>query len=259
MNRVTLLTDFGTRDGYVAAVKGVLASMAPGVIIDDAGHDVPPGDVEAAAWALAAYWQLYPPETVHLVIIDPGVGGARRPLAARVRDRYFVAPDNGVLTRVLADTTGARIVEIRNRAAMRSTVSHTFHGRDIFAGAAAWLARGDALDDLGPSATEPHRFTLPVPRIGHDAVEGEVVHVDRYGNLITNISEAWALGATEITLGEWQVGAVRRTYADVAPGAPVALIGSVGLLEIAVRDGCAAEVLGAGRGTPVCVHRRLPE
>lgn len=255
MTRITLLTDFGTADGYAAAVKGVLATLAPGAVVDDASHEIPPGDVEAAAWALASYWHLYPPGTVHLVVVDPGVGGARRPLAARVDDRYFVAPDNGVLTRVFAERTNARVVEIRARGAMRAAVSNTFHGRDVFAPAAAWLARGDAFDGLGPAIRDPHLLPIPAPRISGDAAEGEVVHVDRYGNLITNIPETWVLGAIEVNIEGRPLGPLRRTYVEVEPGELVAVVGSAGMLEVAARDGSAAGVLGLGRGARVHVQR----
>lgn len=255
MRRITLLTDFGTADGYVGAVKGVIADRAPEAHVDDVSHDIPPGDIRAAAWALASYWRLYPPGTVHVAVVDPGVGGSRRALAAEVDERYFVAPDNGVLTRVLDDAGAATVVEIRHAGAMRATVSATFHGRDLFATAAAWLARGEPLDELGPAVADPVRLSLPQPTLGVETATGEVAHVDRFGNLITNIPSAWVRGAVGVSLAGVEVGPLRTTYVDVAPGELVALVGSAGLLEIAVRDGRASDVLGAGVGAPVVVRR----
>src|SRR5690606_8452553 len=164
VTRITLLTDFGTADGYVAAMKGVIAARAPGVVVDDASHDVPPGDVAAAAWTLSRYWNLYPPGTVHVVVVDPGVGSERRALAAEVDGRLFVAPDNGVLTWVLAEAGDAAVVAIEAARLFRTPVSATFHGRDVFAPVAAELARRagagpsrfrEVLADLGPEVADP--------------------------------------------------------------------------------------------------------
>ncbi|HEX7049488.1 MAG TPA: SAM-dependent chlorinase/fluorinase [Longimicrobiales bacterium] len=253
MTRITLLTDFGTADGYVAAMKGVIAAIAPDVAIDDAAHDVPPGDVAAAALALARYWRLYPPGTVHLVVVDPGVGTARRALAARADGRFFVAPDNGVLTDVLA-AEGGVVVAIENPDLRRPTVSATFHGRDVFAPAAAHLARGVALDEFGPPVEDPVRLERTRPERTREGVRGAVIHVDRFGNLITDIPGEWVRGAAAVEVAGRSVGAPRRTYGDVAPGAALALVGSTGALEISVRDGSAAAAFGVGRGAEVRVH-----
>src|SRR5690606_33505136 len=177
MTRITLLTDFGTADGYVAAMKGVIAARAPGIVIDDASHDIPPGDVAAAAWTLSRYWNLYPPGTVHVVVVDPGVGSERRALAAEVDGRLFVAPDNGVLTWVLAEAGDAAVVAIEAARLFRTPVSATFHGRDVFAPVAAELARRagagpsrfrEVLADLGPEVADPVRLPLPRPHRGPD-------------------------------------------------------------------------------------------
>jgi S-adenosyl-L-methionine hydrolase (adenosine-forming) len=253
MLRVTLLTDFGTADGYVAALKGVIAAVAPGVLIDDAAHDIPPGDVDAAAWALAGYWRLFPPRTVHVVVVDPGVGTERRALAVLVRDRYLVGPDNGVFSRVLDEEPASAIVAIENPSFQRDVVSATFHGRDIFAPAAAHLARGAIIDELGPAVAEPVRLTLPAPRRDGGRVHGEVVHADRFGNLITNIgAELLPPGARVVVAGR-ECG-VAPTYAAAEPGELVAVVGSRGVLEVSVRDGSAVALLGQGRGAPVVVE-----
>nr|PZN90793.1 MAG: hypothetical protein DIU52_06120 [bacterium] len=263
VTRITLLTDFGTADGYVAAMKGVIAARAPGVVVDDASHDVPPGDVAAAAWTLSRYWNLYPPGTVHVVVVDPGVGSERRALAAEVDGRLFVAPDNGVLTWVLAEAGDAAVVAIEAARLFRTPVSATFHGRDVFAPVAAELARRagagpsrfrEVLADLGPEVADPVRLPLPRPHRGPDHIAGEVIHVDRFGNLITNVPGEWLAPGARIRVAGGSAAPLVRTYADVAPGALAALVGSAGMLEVSVRDGSAAERLGVGRGASVRVE-----
>ena len=253
MRRITLLTDFGTADGYVAAMKGVIASIAPETIVDDAAHDIPPGDVDAAAFALARYWRLYPPGTVHVVVVDPGVGTGRRAIAARVDGRFCVAPDNGVLSRVLDEVPAEAIVSIENPALRRDVVSATFHGRDIFAPAAAHLARGTALDAFGPPVDDPVLLPIPRPeRLGR-GIRGHVVAVDRFGNLITNVRGDWVDAGARVVVAGRDVGPLRRTYADAPPGGVLALVGSTGFVEISVHGGNAAQELAAGRGTIVTI------
>jgi len=254
MPRLTLLTDFGTADGYAAAMKGVIASICPEAVLDDASHEVPPGDVEAAAWALARYWRLYPPGTVHVVVVDPGVGGERRALAVRADERLLVAPDNGILTRVLEEAQAWAAAAIQQPRFLRPEISRTFHGRDIFAPAAAHLALGVPLEELGPTLTDPVRLHLARFTITPDAVLGSVIHVDRFGNLVTNIPAGWVSAGHVVAAGR-DLGPVRRSYVEVAPGEVLALVGSAGLLEVAARDGSAAASLGLGRGAEVRVQR----
>lgn len=231
MSRATLLTDFGTRDGYVAAMKGVIAAIAPSAFVDDASHDVPPGDILTAAFALRRYWKLYPRGTVHVVVVDPGVGSDRQAIAMEVDGHFFVGPDNGVFTFVPA----GRVVQLRPPA----TSSRTFHGRDVFAPAAGRLLHGAALREIGQEIFT--RVVLDIPPAP------QVIMVDRFGNLITNLS---APADVEIAGRRVRAG---RTYSDVAPGQLVALINSDGMLEIAVRNGSAAETLGVSRGAEVSV------
>lgn len=240
---ITLLTDFGTADGYVAEMKGVLLSAAPAAQLVDVSHDIPPQDTEAGRLALARYWRRFPPRTVHLVVIDPGVGGPRAALAVASDERWLVGPDNGVLSPALL-MADARAVSLATPAG----ASATFHGRDVFAPAAARLLLGEDLDALGPEASDPIIRRTPEPRRQPDgSFLGEVIATDRFGNAITNF-----LGHRGGTV---EVGAavlpVARTYGDVASGELVALCGSSGLIEIAIRDGDAARVLGLWRGTPV--------
>jgi S-adenosyl-L-methionine hydrolase (adenosine-forming) len=254
--RVTLLTDFGTADGYAAAMKGVMASITPSVIIDDAAHDILPGDVRAAAWAVAAYWRRYPRGTVHVVVVDPGVGSGRRALALECDGRFLTGPDNGVFTRVLAEATAVCCVALENRAVMGDVVSSTFHGRDVFAPAAAHLARGFDFAALGPPVADPVCFTLPQPVLEeHGSARGEVVHVDRFGNLISNLPADLVAGAA-VRIAGTPVPLV-RTYADAAPGELLAVVGSRALLEVAVRDGSAAQRLGCGVGAAVTLRGPL--
>ncbi|MGK7310811.1 MAG: SAM hydrolase/SAM-dependent halogenase family protein [Candidatus Longimicrobiales bacterium M2_2A_002] len=254
MTRITLLTDFGTVDGYAAAMAGVVAATAPEAVVEHASHDVAQGDVFAAALALSRYAPLYPEGSVHVAVVDPGVGTARRPLAARVDGRFYVAPDNGVLSLVLQGAERVRMVEIMDPDIVNGA-SATFHGRDIFAPAAGRLARRDALEELGPPVHDPVLLPMPQPARTDSGVRGEVLLADRFGNLVTNIPADWISESSRVRVGSESVGPVRRTYGDVGAGEVLALIGSVGLLEISVRDGSAAARLGTDRGAEVVVEQ----
>ncbi len=255
MTVVTLLSDFGTADGFAAAVKGVILGIAPAVQVVDASHDIPPGDVEAAAWALAQYWVLYAPGTVHLAVVDPGVGSSRRPIAVAADDRYVVAPDNGLVTRVVRAATGWRCVEVTETAYMRPRPSSTFHGRDVFAPVAAHLACGVALERFGPEVEEPFLLSIDPPLRREDEIEGRVVHVDRFGNLITDIPGEWIDSSWVFEVAGRELGPLRRTYSDVGSGEAAVVIGSAGMVEIAVRDDSAAKKHGVARGDPVKARR----
>lgn len=249
--RVTLLTDFGTQDGYVGAMKGAIAGMLPDAHIDDISHDVPPGDIEAGAWALGAYWRRYPEGTVHVVVVDPGVGTGRHALAIEADGRFLVGPDNGVLSWALRDAE--RVGAMHSiRPPDDVVVSATFHGRDLFAPAAARLAAGEAIASLGPRLQGIVRLLWPEPVHHADGIDGTVFHVDRYGNLITNIPADQATGECFVRVGRVEVE-VRRAYGEVASGELVAHVGSRGLLEIAVRDGRAADRLD-GKGHVVSLR-----
>lgn len=249
---VVLLTDFGTVDGYVAAMKGVLATRAPGVAVVDAAHDVPRGDPAAGARALDRYWRLFPEGAVHLCVIDPGVGSARRALAVEAEGRFAVGPDNGLLEPLLAHA-GCRVVRIAEVQAP-GRPSTTFHGRDIFAPAAARLATGAELAALGPAVADPVRPKRLPPAEGEPGRgQGVVTGVDVFGNLATNLPGAWLRGAAMVEVGATRRVAVGARYTDVAPGEAVALVGSDGRVEVAVRDGSAALTLGASPGTRVAL------
>jgi S-adenosylmethionine hydrolase len=243
---VTLLTDFGTADGYVGEMKGVLATSAPGVTIVDVAHDLSPHDVDGARLALARYWRRFPPSTIHLVVVDPGVGSARAALAVESEGRYLVGPDNGVLSPALLHP-GARCVSL----SVPPGAAPTFHGRDVFAPAAADLAQGIALDALGDPCADPVvRRTPEATRREDGAMAGVVITIDRFGNAVTNLM---ARRGGTVDVGG-RVFPIVRTYSEMEKGKAAALVGSNGLLEIAVRDGSAATELALRRGAPVLLR-----
>jgi len=249
MPLVTLTTDFGTRDGYVAAMKGVILSVDPGIGVVDLGHDVPPQDVAAGARLLdhAARW--FPPGTVHLAVVDPGVGSARDILVVRAGGFVFVAPDNGLLSAVLARWPDARALRVTDtRAFALPTVSATFHGRDLFAPLAARLALGSLTPEAVGAPTEPRRLPAQGPRREGDRLVGHVVHVDRFGNCVTDLRRADVLaalgaGPLRVRVGGQALAGWARTYAEAEGRGPYAIWGSDDRLEISVTGGSAAEAL----------------
>jgi len=252
---VTLITDFGTRDGYVGEIKGVLAERCPDARLVDVTHDIEPGDIAGAAWVLGRTWARFPEATVHLVVVDPGVGGERRALVLEHDGRWFVGPDNGLITRAVP-VEPSKVRRIDGDSLGLAAASVTFHGRDLFAPAAAWLAGGGALDVVGP-AVDPGalvRLAAPGPERVGAAVRGHVVHVDRFGNLITDIPSRWVSPTALVEVAGEEVSGMRTHYAAAEPGELLALIGSGGTLEISVRNGNAAARLSAGRGDRVNVR-----
>jgi S-adenosylmethionine hydrolase len=253
---VTFTTDFGAKDGYAGAMKGVVLSMAPQAQLVDITHGIPPHDVVAGAVALAQAAPLFPPGTIHVAVVDPGVGGARAALVVAAAGQLFVGPDNGLLS--LAAKGARRIHAIAAPTFRREPVSPTFHGRDLFAPTAAQLAVGAGIDEAGPLVDAMIDLRAPTIRRHGGVVEGEVIHVDGFGNLITSIpadavpEDAAVEVAIEIDGTEGRFTPVLgRTFSDTDPGALVAYVGSGGQLEIARRDGSAAERIGAVRGSPV--------
>jgi len=250
MPLVTLTSDFGTADGYVGAMKGVLATLAPDVRVIDLAHDVPRHDIAHAAWVLATSAFEFPVGTIHVAVVDPGVGGDRAEVVVATGGHVFVGPDNGVFAYVAQRHDGAWT--ITSPEFRRTQASPTFHGRDVFAPAAAALARGLAPELAGPATTLSGRLPWQVPAklasspAGIAAV-GVIVHVDTYGNLITDLGD---LGAGHVRVAGRDLALV-RTYQDVPVGALCAYLGSAGTVEIAVREGSAAQVLRIGRGEVV--------
>jgi hypothetical protein len=254
---LTLLSDFGDRDYYVGAMKGVILRHAPAARILDLAHQIPPQDVLAAAFVLHHAAGEFPPQTVHVAVVDPGVGTQRRALVLRNRIGTFVAPDNGLLSLVYRWDPG----EVRALVAPfveSARLSSTFHGRDLFAPAAARLACGYDLAQVGPVVRDPVLLEATHARVDADGIHGQVIHVDGFGNLVTSVAAGQLPAAPQRTRvilpGNRSIAGLSRTYADALPGRPMALVGSCQLLEIAVRDASAAALLGLRRGDPVRVH-----
>jgi S-adenosylmethionine hydrolase len=259
---ITLLTDFGTQDGYVGTMRGVILSINAGATIVDIGHDIPPHDVPAAAFVLSAAYPYFTEDSIHVVVVDPGVGSARRGLAVRTPGGTFVAPDNGVLSYVYARESSYEAVELTERRFWLSPVSQTFHGRDVFAPVAAHLSLGVPFAELGPPIGDPQRFVVPQPELRADGtVEGQILHVDRFGNLITNVSpHMLPADKVIIHIADQPIRGLLPAYAKVPDGELLALVGSHGYVEIAVRNGSAAQVTGVCRGTKLLIHaaREVP-
>ncbi len=253
---VALLTDFGLRDHYVGAMKGVILGLAPDTVLVDITHDIAPQDVLSAALELAACWSDFPGGSIFLVVVDPGVGTPRRAIAAAAGDRFFVAPDNGVLGLVFAEQPPAVIVELTEPSYQRPIVSRTFEGRDRFAPVAGWLARGTDIRAFGPARDQYVRLDIPHPRASGRAAIGEVLKVDRFGNLISNIGAEWLarLGHAPgmlVRAGDGEAVPLVETYGVVRAGVACALVGSSGRVEVAVNGSSAAQLLGLGRGARV--------
>jgi S-adenosylmethionine hydrolase len=241
---ITLLTDFGTADSYLAEMKAVLLSGAPASVLVDVSHGVSPGDVRSASYILGRTWHRFPSGTVHLVVVDPGVGTTRAALALSAHEHSFVGPDNGVFTPVLRDSEVTAVV-----LPTPDFASPTFHGRDVFAPAAAALARGASLQSLGESfGGIPERLAYTLPHHEGKTVIGEIVYIDRFGTLITNLTAELVPSYARVEVEDLDLGPLKRTFNDVTTGGLLAYIGSGGALEIAVRNGSAARRLGVGVG-----------
>lgn len=256
---IALLTDFGTQDHYAGTMKGVILGICPDATLVDITHDIPPHDVTAGALELAAACRYFPAGTIFVAVVDPGVGSARRGFAADTGDYRFVAPDNGVLTQVLRDAPPRKMVELTERRYARPTVSRTFEGRDRFAPAAGWLAKGIQLSALGRSITDVHRLDIPVAEESAGAVRGVVLRVDRFGNLVTNIErkmvERLGQGGITIDVAGRRIERLVATYAELPADAVGALFGGTDHLELAAPSSSAADRLGLTRGAAVAVNK----
>lgn len=260
---ITLTTDFGTRDCYVAAMKGVILEINPEAGIVDLTHEIGPQNVLEGAFFLRGSAPYFPNGAVHVVVVDPGVGSERRALCVEADGRYYVAPDNGVLSLVATPETLGSAVAIENERYLRPTISATFHGRDVFAPAAAHLSLGVEMSELGPPVREIVRFELPAPTAeGDGTIAAQVIHIDRFGNLITNVDTAtWddltssgKGGDVQIRIHGLILNRACKAYGEVPQGSPLALWGSSDLLEISVNRGNAAERLGAKVGDLVTIQ-----
>jgi len=260
---ITLTTDFGTRDCYVAAMKGVILEINPEACIVDLTHEIGPQNVHEGAFFLKGSAPYFPNGTVHVVVVDPGVGTDRRALCVEADGCYYVAPDNGVLSLVATPERLVSAVAIENERYLRPTVSGTFHGRDVFAPAAAHLSLGVEMSDLGPPVHEMVRFELPAPTASGDgAIAAQVIHIDRFGNIITNadmatwndLTRSGKGGDVQIRIHGLVLSRTCKAYSEVPQGSPLALWGSADLLEISVNRGNAAERLGAKVGDLVTIQ-----
>ena len=257
---VALLTDFGTADGYVGVMKGVMLGIAPRLALVDITHEIAPQDVRSAAWVLHTSWRFFPEHSVFLCVVDPGVGSARRAVAVRVAKRIFVGPDNGLFSYVLSAEPAEMAVTLDNPRFHLPAPSSTFHGRDIFAPCAAHLARGKALDEVG-SPVLPESlvtFALPQPERRGDILVAHVAHIDHYGNVITDIGPELAASVlaapnASLEVNGHSVAARGRAFADGPEGEPFFLQDSSGHLALAIRNGSAAATLGVSGDAEVSV------
>ncbi len=259
---IAILTDFGYRDHYVGAMKGVIACVAPNARVLDITHGIPPQSIIAGAIALQQSWRFFPTGTIFVAVVDPGVGTVRLPIAIDTHaGARFVGPDNGVLYLAANEAGIRRIVELRAPKYRLKEISATFHGRDIFAPAAAWLSSGTPIASLGPALAQTTPLAIETPtRIGR-TLAGKVIYIDGFGNLVTNIDRAtieafaasFRVTRLSVTISNGAPMEIIQAYGDAPPGAPLATFGSFELLEIAIRDGSAASRFGLGEGAPVTV------
>ena len=261
MRRIlTLTTDFGISDGYVAAMKGVVLSCMPEARIVDITHQVPPQDVAAGAFAMYSACSFFPEGSVHVGVVDPGVGSDRRGIVVETEQFVYVGPDNGLFSPIYEREIVRRIVAIENAALMRPVVSSTFHGRDVFAQVGAHLLKGVSCDEVGPEIEVPVTCNLWGVEERDDALVGRVVCVDHFGNAISMIARSqidakYPDGNFEIIIGEIRFDRICQTYSQVEKGKTLALYGSLDTLEIAVCGGSASRTLGVKRGDEICVYR----
>jgi S-adenosylmethionine hydrolase len=256
---ITLLTDFGDRDWFVASMKGVILSINPQATIVDLTHHVRSHDVQDGAYAWKSCYKYFPEGTIHVAVVDPGVGTDRRPLIAKSSSYFFCAPDNGLLTHVFEQEGDVEVREIENKQYRIEAEGHTFDGRDVFAPAAAWLTKQQPFVAYGRVVSDAHRFPVPQPQWEQTALVGEVVYVDVFGNLITNVSLRHVKEVREITkrpnplirIAGHSIDGLVRCYAEGDPGAPRALINSDGQLEIFCKDISASALLSLARREPV--------
>ena len=257
MSFITLLTDFGLKDGYPGVMKGVIYQIAPHAQIVDITHQIQPQNILAGEIVLERSYRYFPAGSIHVAVVDPGVGTRRRPIAARLGEHLFVCPDNGLITLALeeAEKAGQRVemVHLNQPRFWLAQVSTVFHGRDIFAPVAGHLAAGVALTELGDYIHDPVRLSIPAPQPIKDGWRGQVMDVDHFGNLIINIQDTdlSRMGAVEIQIAGERIQGLARTFGDGRPGDLVALIDSDNRLSICVVNGSAAERLSASAGTPV--------
>lgn len=254
---ITLLTDFGTADYFVGAMKGVILSVNPEARVADISHDIPPQDIEAAAFNLLCCYKNFPAGTIHVAVVDPGVGSERKPIAIECAQQFFVGPDNGLFSWICEREETWRAFQLSNDRFFRRPVSNTFHGRDIFAPIAAELSKGLELNELGEAVDEIVRLEpLEPKRLDDGRIEGRVIHVDRFGNCITNLRPARLSSSSEasswkLTIKDREIGSFVKFFAEDLEADIFCIMGSAGFLEIAARNRSAAQLLNLKRNEPL--------
>lgn len=252
---ITLTTDFGTRDGYVAQMKGVMLRINPEATLVDVTHDIPAFDILSGAMVIAGIAEYFPPAAIHLGVIDPGVGSSRRTIVISADERLYIGPDNGLFTLVTRRVTLVEFREITNPELTPLDAHPTFHGRDIFAPCAARISAGFPLDRVGPQIQDPVLLDMPEPCFQPGRIDGHIIYVDRFGNLSSDIrSSDLPPGPLKVTIGTIEIESVVRFFSEAPAGYPVALINSFGFLEVAINQGAASEALGLGVGAELGVE-----
>ncbi len=249
---ITLTTDFGTKDGYIGAVKGVIKRINPEAEIVDITHDIEPFDILGAAFTLNNFYRYFPQNTIHLVVVDPGVGSKRQPILIQTEDFFFVGPDNGVFTFVLQSDRITEIINLSNDQYFLSQLSGTFHARDVFAPVAAYLSLGVDIKEFGTPASECFKLVIPQPQSSKKGIVGEIIHIDNFGNLITNIdADSIRTKRLIIEVRKKKINRISQSYFDIPKKKVGVVIGSSGFLEIAMNQGNVSKILKANIGTPV--------
>jgi hypothetical protein len=259
-NLITVLTDFGTRDSFAAVMKGIILKTNPQAQVIDITHEIAPQDIWEAAFTLQSAYAQFPKGTIHLAVVDPGVGSGRRPIIVVTESYYFVGPDNGLFSLIYRDAERLRVHHITAAHYFNPSASSTFHGRDVFAPVAGWLTKGIPSGHFGEEITDFVKLNVPTAKRTDKVIDGHIVHIDRFGNLITNISakelqpllpEGGSAAGVTITVAGKELKGIKRFYAEAAPGAPGAVINSGGLLEIFLYRQNARAALGIKRGEAV--------
>ena len=240
---ITLTTDFGSKDHYAGAMKGVILSINPDVTITDITHEVPPHDVFKGAFTLRNFYRYFPRRTIHVAVVDPGVGGRRKAIALEADGHIFVGPDNGIFTFIYRESKPYRAHEIKGHKHILSGISRTFHGRDIFAPVAAHLSLGVSVEDLGKRMRKPTELPIKGPELRRDEIIGEVIYIDSFGNLVTNIPAESVKSGSRVRIGETIIRGLSTSYSVVPKGRLLAIVGSSGFLEISVHLGRACDVI----------------
>lgn len=252
---ITLITDFGQNDGFVGTMKGVILSINPKAIIVDISHEILPQDIEAGAFVLNSSYKYFPIGTIHVVIIDPGVGSNRKILVVQSNNFFFIAPDNQVLKYIFHSHETLTVIEVLNKQFFLNKISQTFHGRDIFAPVAAHLSMGVNIEQLGRRIKNYDRGLIDQPIITKSSIIGKIVNCDKFGNLTTNIpAELLNKPIIQIQIGSIRIACLSKSYSEVKVNQPIAIIGSAGYLEIAIRNGNARQQLSAERGDIVTIE-----